>query len=150
MTTPAVSRARSNAGGPRLKIFIVIGLVTLAVGYLVFSSVRTSSAYYMTVAELKAAGPSVEDKKVRVAGTVVGDSIVWDARALSLNFELADSGGSVPVSYKGARPDMFQDGAEAVVEGRYSQQKFQASNLLLKCPSKYEAKASDATSVPGQ
>jgi cytochrome c-type biogenesis protein CcmE len=150
MTTPEVTHPRSSAGGPRLKIFIAISLVTLAVGYLVFSSVRTSSAYYMTITELKAAGPAVENKKIRVAGTVVGESIVWDARALSLNFELTDPGGTVPVSYRGARPDMFQGGADAVVEGRYSQQKFVANNLLLKCPSKYEAKASDATPAPGR
>jgi hypothetical protein len=36
------------------------------------------------------------------------------------------------------------------VEGRYSQQKFQANNLLLKCPSKYEAKAPDVTPASGR
>jgi cytochrome c-type biogenesis protein CcmE len=145
-----VTHPRSSVSGPRTKLFIVVGLVTLVIGYLVFSSVKTSSAYYMTITELKAAGPAVENKKVRVSGTVVGESIVWDARALSLNFELTDPGGTVPVSYKGARPDMFQGGAEAVVEGRYSQQKFQANNLLLKCPSKYEAKAPDVTPASGR
>jgi cytochrome c-type biogenesis protein CcmE len=150
MTTPEEATPRRSAGGPRVKLFIALGLVTLAIGYLVFSSVSTSSAYYMTVAELKAAGPAVENKKVRVAGTVIGDSITWDARALTLSFELSDPGGRVPVSYKGARPDMFRDGAEAVVEGRYAQQKLQANNLLLKCPSKYEAKAPGETPAAGQ
>jgi cytochrome c-type biogenesis protein CcmE len=145
MTTAEV-HPRKSIGGPRLKFFIAIGLVCLALAYLVFSSVKTSSAYYMTIGELKSAGPSVESKRVRVAGTVVGDSIVWDAHALTLNFDLSDVGGRVPVSYKGARPDMFRDGAEAVVEGRYAQQKLQATNLLLKCPSKYEAKATDSPS----
>jgi cytochrome c-type biogenesis protein CcmE len=150
MTTPEETTPSRTAGGPRVKIFIAIGLVTLAIGYLVFSSVSTSSAYYMTITELKAAGQAVDNKKVRVAGTVVGDSIVWDARALTLSFDLSDPGGRVPVSYRGARPDMFRDGAEAVVEGRFAQQKLQANNLLLKCPSKYEAKASDGTPAAGQ
>jgi cytochrome c-type biogenesis protein CcmE len=34
---------------------------------------------------------------------------------------------------------MLRDGAEAVVEGKYVEgDSFEASNLLLKCPSKYE------------
>ena len=35
-------------------------------------------------------------------------------------------------------PDLFRDGAEVVVEGRASQQAFEAQRVLAKCPSKYE------------
>lgn len=136
----------SMSGSPRLKLFIAIAVVTLAVGYLVYSSVGKSSAYYMTVAELQNAGAAAENKKIRLSGTIVGDTVQWDARQLSLNFELSDGGQTVPVSYHGARPDMFKDGAEAIVEGKYVGQKFQANNLLLKCPSKYEAEATPSPS----
>jgi cytochrome c-type biogenesis protein CcmE len=38
---------------------------------------------------------------------------------------------------------MFQDGAEAVVEGKYTAgDSFEAHTLLLKCPSKYDEAAS--------
>lgn len=130
------------SSGPRLKLIIGVIVLTLAIGYLVFSSVSSSSAYYMTIGELKAAGASLGDRKVRVAGVLVGDTVKWDARQIQLDFVITDGREQLAVSYKGARPDMFRDGAETVVEGAYSDGLFRATNLLLKCPSKYEEAAS--------
>jgi cytochrome c-type biogenesis protein CcmE len=126
----------------RLKLLVAIVILTLAIGYLVFSSVQSSSAYYMTIGELSAGGPSLENKKVRVAGTLLGDTVEWDARQIRLDFTITDGSGQLPVSYNGVRPDMFRDGSEAVVEGKYANGTFLATNLLLKCPSKYEESAS--------
>jgi len=117
--------------------FIVGGaIIVLAVGYLIISA-GGSSVYYLTVEEVKAKGPS--ERTVRVAGTVMGETIEWSAEELMLRFKIADDSGSLAVIYNGPRPDMLRDGAEAVVEGRYIEgESFEASNLLLKCPSKYE------------
>lgn len=122
----------------RTKLIIAVGVLTLAVVYLVFSSVQASSAYYMTIGELKAAGREVGDKKIRVSGILDGGSVEWDARQLQLRFTLVDADEEMRVDYHGARPDMFNDGAEVIVEGRYAGDRFEATNLLLKCPSKYE------------
>ena len=146
----SAKQERPDSFGPRLKLIIAVVVLTLAIGYLVFSSVRSSSAYYMTIGELKAGGPSLEDKKVRVVGTLVGDSVEWDARQLQLDFDIIDDSGQLLVSYKGARPDMFQDGAETIVEGKYAGGTFQATNLLLKCPSKYEEAATAPATESGQ
>ncbi|NLG51338.1 MAG: cytochrome c maturation protein CcmE [Chloroflexi bacterium] len=120
---------------PRL---LIGGLViALAALYLLYSTAQGATTYYLTVEEVKAQGPS--GRNVRVAGDVLGESIVWDARALVLQFEITDASGVLPVSYHGPRPDMFQDGATAVLEGRYTAEGiFEAQTLLLKCPSKYE------------
>ncbi len=119
-------------------------IIVLAVGYLIVSSIGGSTAYYLTVEEVKAQGPS--ERTVRVAGTVVGESIEWNAQELLLRFNIADDSGSLAVIYHGPRPDMLRDGAEAIVEGRYTERgSFEASNLLLKCPSKYQ-EAATATS----
>jgi cytochrome c-type biogenesis protein CcmE len=70
---------------------------------------------------------------------VIGESILWEPRDLRLQFEITDGNGLLPVSYSGARPDMFRDGAEVVVEGKLSPDgTFEARSMLLKCPSKYE------------
>ena len=111
--------------------------MALAVVYLIVTAARESTAYYLTVAEIKAQGAS--ETNVRIAGTVLGDSILWEPDELLLEFEIADESGVLPVSYKGTRPDMFQDGAEAVLEGRYGLDgTFEAHTILLKCPSRYE------------
>jgi cytochrome c-type biogenesis protein CcmE len=129
--------------------FIVGGLiVALVIGYLIFTSIQGSTAPYLTVTELQSRAPSIYERKVRVTGVIQGESIEWNAHDLILKFEIADESGSLPVVYRGLRPDMFQDGAQAVVEGRYTEGgTFEAHNLVLKCPSKYE-EAATATAQP--
>ncbi|MCR4408380.1 MAG: cytochrome c maturation protein CcmE [Anaerolineae bacterium] len=128
---------------PRRKSYkLVIGglAVALVVGWLIFTSLTGSSAYYLTVAELQAEGPS--NRVWRVSGTIIGESIDWNSRDLVLKFEIKDASGQLPVIYHGLKPDMFRDGAQAVVEGKYETDGiFRASRLLLQCPSKYEEAA---------
>ncbi len=124
---------------PRRRIkYLVGGAVILgAVIYLLLTAARGATTYYLTVGELKAQGPSTHI--VRVSGNVVGGSIVWTPRDLLLEFEIADASGKVPATYHGSRPDMFQDDAEVVLEGKYTAEgRFQAQKMLLKCPSKYK------------
>jgi cytochrome c-type biogenesis protein CcmE len=43
-------------------------------------------------------------------------------------------------------PDLFKDGAEVVVEGRLAAAgTFHATNVLAKCPSKFEGKQAQAS-----
>jgi cytochrome c-type biogenesis protein CcmE len=124
--------------GKKLGLLTVGILVALVAGYLVYSAARGSAAYYMTIEEVIEQGAS--ERTVRVTGNVVGDSIVWDPRELRLQFDIADDVRRLPAVYHGPRPDMFRDGAQIVLEGRYSSQGiFEARTMLLKCPSKYEA-----------
>ncbi len=121
----------------RAKLLIGGTIVALTVVYLILTAARDTAAYYMTVGELLGQGPL--ERNVRVSGTIVDDSIVWQPRDLILEFEIADESGSLPVVYHGPRPEMFRAGAEVVIEGRHIQPSvFRAQKLLLKCPSKYE------------
>jgi cytochrome c-type biogenesis protein CcmE len=144
----AGTKQRGRSANKQTK-FIVGGLiVVLVIGYLIVTSIQGSTAPYLTVTELRSEGASVYERNVRVTGVIQGESIDWNAQDLILKFEIADEGGSLPVVYKGLRPDMFQDGAQAVVEGRYAEGgTFEAHNLVLKCPSKYE-EAATATAQP--
>jgi cytochrome c-type biogenesis protein CcmE len=136
-TVDASGGRGKGLSGKRLK-FLIGGLViVVVVGYLIFSAARGSAAYYLTVSELKEQGSST--RNVRVAGNVVGESIVWEPRDLHLGFDMVDESGRLSVVYSGARPDMFRDQAEVVVEGKMGPDGvFEARTMLLKCPSKYE------------
>lgn len=128
--------ARGIVAGGRLKFLVGAAIILVVLGWLIFSNIEGATAHYLTVEELLAQGPS--DQMVRVSGLVVGNTIDWDPQRLILRFEIAGEDGSLPVLYQGVSPDMFQDGAQTVVEGRYaSSGLFEASTLLLKCPSKY-------------
>jgi len=121
--------------GRRTKFIVGGAIIILVVGWLVYSSIQGSTTPYLTVGELIARGPS--EHVVRVTG-LVGAAIDWDSQHLVLHFEIVDGNWKLPVLYKGTRPDMLRDGAQAVVEGRYrADGVFEASSVLLKCPSKY-------------
>jgi cytochrome c-type biogenesis protein CcmE len=47
----------------------------------------------------------------------------------------------VKVIYDGAKPNNFELANAVVVKGRYQEGYFHASDILTKCPSKYEADA---------
>ncbi len=128
--------AQGIIAGGRLKFFVGGAIILVVLGWLIFTSIEGATAHYLTVEELFAQGPS--DQMVRVSGLVVDKTIDWDPQQLILRFEIAGEDGSLPVLYQGVRPDMFQDGSQTVVEGKYaSSGLFEASTLLIKCPSKY-------------
>jgi cytochrome c-type biogenesis protein CcmE len=126
----------------RWRFLIAAAVIVVVLAYLILSSTQGSAVYAFTIGELKGRGSAIYGRGVRVGGTVVANSITYDASQVLLEFVLVDHGDTLSVVYKGARPDMLRDGAEALAEGKYGAGgTFEATKLLLKCPSKYEAAA---------
>lgn len=122
-----------------IKLSIGAAVVVAAVAYLMFSGTTASTAFFLTIPELQARAASLQGEAVRVAGKVTDDPIQWDVRNLALAFTMGDATYRIPVQYKGVKPDMFQVGADVIVEGRIGQNGvLVASNLMTSCPSKYE------------
>ena len=124
----------------RKRKFLIGGIIIIfAIGYLAFTGFRASAAYYYTVSETVDKGSSIYGEKLRVNGTVAADSIVSDIDTLTLTFTIGEGGESLPVVYKGARPDNFRADVDVVVEGQLDPSGvLQATSILTKCPSKYE------------
>lgn len=122
--------------------FVIGGVVVVVViGVLIATSFSGSTSDYLSIAEVKALGPD-QARDSRVAGEIVPDSVEWNTRELHLTFEVEDETGQLAISYHGPQPDMLVDAVEAVVVGKYDPeaQVFEAEELLMKCPSKYEEK----------
>ena len=114
-------------------------MVVAAVAYLMFSGTTASSAFFLTVPELQERFSTLQGEALRVAGKVTDDPIHWDVRNLSLAFMMGDGASRISVQYHGIKPDMFQAGADVIVEGRIgTNDVLIASNLMTSCPSKYE------------
>lgn len=115
-------------------------LIASAVSYLVYAGIRSTSMYYFEMDEFLASRAQHEGEPMRVKGWVRKGSVKWDPRTNDLAFDLArkDDTEAVPVSYRGILPDMFADGREVVVEGRYEQGALAARQIMTSCPSKYE------------
>ena len=129
--------------------FLVGGLViTAAVIYLIVSSLSSSAQYFLTIKEMRQKGQAMSGRSLRVSGFVVGDSIAYSPQASSLSFNIVDSHeeltatgkvDTLKIVYTGPKPDLLQHEAQAIVEGKLNPDgTFVASNLLLKCPTRYE------------
>jgi cytochrome c-type biogenesis protein CcmE len=122
--------------------FVIGGVVVVAViGVLIATSFSGSTSDYLTIADVKALEPE-QNRDSRVAGEIVPDSVEWSTRDMHLTFEIEDDTGTLPISYHGPQPDMLVDAVEAVAIGKYdpAARVFEAEELLMKCPSKYEEK----------
>ena len=121
-------------------ILIGVGIVA-CVGFLLAVTLSSKSGlvYYYTVSEFrKLDGP--RDGGIRINGKVEDGSIVKQKTGMDVRFNVTDGQAALPVEYHGVIPDTFVDGADVVIEGGLRQDgTFVASNLLAKCPSKYEA-----------
>jgi cytochrome c-type biogenesis protein CcmE len=124
-------------------------LIGAAVSYLVYAGIRTTSMYYFELDEFLAQREAHAGEPMRVKGWVRQGSVRWDPRTNDLAFELARQDGTdpVPVAYRGILPDMFADGREVVVEGRYQGGALAARQIMTSCPSKYEPTPAEAAAA---
>ena len=126
-------------------------LIAAAVSYLVYAGIKTTSVYYFEMDEFVAHRAAHAGEDLRVKGWVRAGTVQWDAATNVLAFELARQDGTepVPVAYKGILPDMFAEGREVVVEGKYEPSGLHAKQIMTSCPSKYEAERQQGATHPG-
>ena len=126
----------------RRRFVVGAALIAAAVSYLVYAGIRTTSMYYFELDEFLARRASLDESEhLRVKGWVRHGSMHWEPTTNQLSFELAhkDDTAGLPVAYQGILPDMFAEGREVVVEGRYTSGAIAARQIMTSCPSKYEA-----------
>lgn len=125
---------------PSRRFTLAASVVVVAVAGLIAWSLTSTTAYYRTPAELTS-GDFENGRTVRVAGRVVPESIRLDG-ATTL-FAVSDGVAEVAVRTADALPDTFASEVEVVAEGAMDSQVFSASSVLVKCPSKMEAKLAE-------
>ncbi len=141
---PAPRGGLSLSGFRQRRLTIAVVVILLAIGYLVFSGIKSTTVYYLTVSELHAQKASLQGQPVRVAGKVVDGSIVRDTTDMTVRFMIYDDGGRLPVVHKGLVPDIFGEQVEVVVEGVYTGNEFHSTTLLAKCPSRFEGQLNNS------
>ncbi len=146
VTAPLQRSAPVKLGG---KWKFVLGgiLILAAIAYVTISSFQSNAIYYLTLKELNAQRASLVNQPVRINAPLDKSTIQFDDKTLTLTFNLKDDNLVLPVVYKGVKPDTFEQGESVVAEGRLGADgTFQANQILVKCPSKYESQPNS----PGQ
>ncbi|MCK4489505.1 MAG: cytochrome c maturation protein CcmE [Anaerolineales bacterium] len=163
--------AHPRKGNP-LKFIIGGSVIVAAIIYLIVSSLSANVQYFLTVEEIltKQLAGELTGRNVRASGAVLGDSIQYNMDTLELSFTivhvpgdnllLEEEGGlaralhnavmdpnrpRLDVIYYGPIPDLLKNEAQAIITGEVlASGVFEADEILLKCPTKYEG------SVPEQ
>ena len=148
----------------RYKFLAAGAVILLAVLYLLVSGTLRGARYFITVDELLN-GASYLGQTVRVSGAVDGETLDYDSEKALIRFEIVN----IPSEYDdlatalrealldpeasrlrimvadAALPDLLQHEAQAILTGALGEDGvFQASELLLKCPSRFEESAGPA------
>lgn len=140
---------RLEAGRSKALLWVLVGLVVIVgVGLASISMVGGSVLYYKTPTEVVAQKSA---EPVRLAGQLVVDTISKDASGAT-TFDITDGKTVVTVVYRGgattALATASKPGTQMVAEGSLGTDgTFAATNLLAKCPSKFQT-ATVAASPP--
>ena len=119
------------------RIGVTSVVLVLAFAGLLYSTMGESLEYYKKVDEVMVNPQQWQGKALQLHGFAqnVGrkrDSLDWQ-------FDIHSNGKVVRAYYTGVTPDTFKEDSEVVVKGRLTgENTFQATEIIAKCPSKYE------------
>jgi cytochrome c-type biogenesis protein CcmE len=118
------------------KVITALALLVLAASVGVTSFRRTMTPYIGFAEARNASG------LVQVNGKLADKDYILKPEEQFLRFNLRDEKGDVmPVEYRGVIPGNFDQAVSVVAIGRYAGDHFEAQQLLVKCPSKYQAES---------
>jgi cytochrome c-type biogenesis protein CcmE len=137
-------------------------LIALILGWYAATNLDGGLAftYYETLESFLSSPGAMDGDSSRVHGYVALQSIERDIPGKQVRFVVVNdpphagappSGPPLAVLFQGLEtPDLFKDGAEVVIEGHLvtadAEPVFHADKLFAKCPSKFEAKATETAS----
>jgi cytochrome c-type biogenesis protein CcmE len=126
----------------RMRLLGVTAIILIVIGAILYGT-RSNAAAYQTVTQISKGEVKVGDR-VKVGGAVVTGS--WNKQSNPMKFTIreendnAGAGATLKVTYSGTAPNTFGDGVVAIVTGTLEKGGVvNASEMITKCPSKYES-----------
>jgi cytochrome c-type biogenesis protein CcmE len=149
----AVTRAADGSAGaatPRRWVGPAVAsglaMVAAAIAALVLTGMQDNAIYSKPVDQLLAQKAKFAGRPVRAEGNLVHGSLMKREAPCEYRFSIAKNGAELPVRFaQCVVPDTFRDVPDldvgVTVEGELqSDDSFEATSVLAKCPSKYEMK----------
>jgi cytochrome c-type biogenesis protein CcmE len=132
------SEAKAGKRPSVAPLVIALAIAAIGVGVIATSTAGGSGMYNYALADLVERSDELAGKELKVSGRIKVGSVRGEAASESFRFDLEDDQGhSIPVGYKRLLPDPFEEGREAIVQGKIVDGTLMASNLTVKCPSRY-------------
>ncbi len=119
---------------------VLIGLVLGGVvvsATLALRAFQENLMYFFSPTQV-AQGDAPVERRFRLGGIVLEDSVERDSGSLTVRFVVTDYANEVPVSYSGVRPYLFQEGKGVVAHGSVDAAgRFTADEVLAKHDENY-------------
>ncbi|MGI5310081.1 cytochrome c maturation protein CcmE [Rheinheimera sp. WS51] len=104
-----------------LAIVLIVGLVTAAVGAMLYALQQNIDLFYTPTQLIEGLGKDKvipqPGQRLRIGGMVVDGSVKRDPNTLKVQFDVVDTGPSVTIIYQGILPDLFREGQGIVAQG---------------------------------
>jgi cytochrome c-type biogenesis protein CcmE len=135
----------------RIATSIIIVIVAFAV-FLMIQAGREGTLPVFIPSQLLAESVTKSAARIRIGGKVADMPIDYRVEPeFQLSFHLTDPGkvvdpataATIPVIYRGIKPDMFAVGRDVIIDGEYRDGTVIAVKLLTQCPSKYQPPSPD-------
>jgi cytochrome c-type biogenesis protein CcmE len=134
----APSRHRRSPWSYGALVAVLLGLAVV-----VYQGLTSASLYFYNADEAVELQADLGDKRFRLQGTVLGDSI--EPTEQGVDFTVAYNGETVAVQHLGDPPELFQPGIPVVLEGRWDSSGtfFASDTIRVKHSERYEADNGD-------
>lgn len=111
---------------------LIVAFAALGIGQL-----KNTLTTYVGFEEARAAG-----ERVQIKGKIDKKSVRFESQTNDLRFDVTDEAGErMHIEYAGATPGNFNQASHVVAVGEYKEGVFHATDLLIKCPSKYQGQS---------
>ena len=112
-------------------------LLLCGAAYFVLNAFQSNLVFFFSPTQVASQEAPV-DRAFRVGGLVEEGSVQRDDNGLTIRFVVTDTAKTVPVSYTGMLPDLFQEGKGVVAQGKLGPDGvFMAEQVLAKHDENY-------------
>lgn len=122
----------------RIQIVALAAVALMVSTALIGYALQDGINFFRSPSEVVAAPPSPRET-FRIGGLVADGSLVR-GQGETIRFDVTDGGATVPVTYSGVLPDLFDEKQGMVGTGRYVNGVFEASEILAKHDESYMPK----------
>ena len=143
--TPRTATAAPSSTGSGKKWIAVagVGVVVVALAFVLFNGLRSASTFFYNVDEAVAQTSSLGTARFRMQGNVVAGSVVSTSDGVDFVIKYKDA--QVPVHHVGDPPELFGPKIPVVLEGAFTAngKKFESDQILIRHDSTYDEKNKD-------
>jgi cytochrome c-type biogenesis protein CcmE len=133
----------------RYKWFVLpaIGVIVLALGFMLFGTLGDSLVYYLTPTEAVDQQAEFPDgERFRLGGLVTEGTVVTSNSGVS--FLVTDGNRSIDVVHTGSPPQLFQENIGVVVEGAWVGDRFESDTLIINHDEEYRYEDNEGAYIP--